>query len=228
MPSAAASPSGGTANGTTISSGGTLELLGGATASGTMISSGGALEIGSGFTISGYVVSSGISLEVASGGTASGVSVSSGGAVDVFAGGTASGATINNGGHAFVFSGGKVDAATISAGTLVLSNGAIVSGTISFSGGGTLLIEGTGSYGLVAGFAVPDTFDLAAVNFASASASFNSATDVLTVTDGAHSVSIELIGNYAAGNFNLKPESGGTGTLVVDPPIGGTISSVIG
>jgi hypothetical protein len=66
------------------------------------------------------------------------------------------------------------------------------------------------------------------VNFALATKQFSSATDTLTVTNGTHSVSILLIGHYAAGNFNLESEGGGTDTLVVDPPVGASDPSMVG
>jgi hypothetical protein len=103
-----------------------------------------------------------------------------------------------------------------------LVSGANGSGTIVFAGGGTLKLDGTGLYGFqVSGFGIPDMFDLAAVNFASATKQFNSATDTLTVTDGTHAVSIQLIGSYTSNSFNLTSEGGGSGTVVTDPPVGG-------
>jgi hypothetical protein len=74
---------------------------------------------------------------------------------------------------------------------------------------------------LVAGFAVPDVIDFSAVNFATATKIYsgNTSSGTLTVTDGTHSVSLMLLGNYMAASFNLGPEGGGgTGTLVTDPP----------
>jgi hypothetical protein len=76
---------------------------------------------------------------------------------------------------------------------------------------------------VVSGFAKPDVFDLSAVNFISGitSATYSGTTSsvTLTVTDGTHSVSVELLGNYLATTFNVGPESGGgTGTVVTDPP----------
>jgi hypothetical protein len=38
------------------------------------------------------------------------------------------------------------------------------------------------------------------------------------VSDGTHAASIILLGNYTAASFTLSQESGGTGTLVTDPP----------
>ena len=205
--------SGGTVSKTTVTSGGVLELFGGATASSTTVKSGGTLDVEAGFVLSGFAVAKGATVDVLSGGIASGTIVSSGGMVDVFAGGIASGATIKSGGDA-----------TISGGTLELGSPATASGTIDFAGGGTLKLDGTGAYGfVVSGYAVPDVFDLSAVNFisgtTSATYSGNTASGTLTVTDGTHSVSIALLGNYLATTFNVGPEGGGgTGTLVTDPP----------
>jgi hypothetical protein len=47
------------------------------------------------------------------------------------------------------------------------------------------------------------------------------------VTDGTHSVSIELLGNYLATTFDIGPESGGPGTLVTDPPAGTRLRALV-
>jgi hypothetical protein len=97
------------------------------------------------------------------------------------------------------------------------------SSTITFAGGGTLKLDAAGAYHfLVAGFVVPDAFDLAAVNFASATKDYvgDTSSGTLTVSDGTHAVSLVLLGNYTAASFNLGHESGGgTGTIVTDPPV---------
>jgi hypothetical protein len=122
--------------------------------------------------------------------------------------------------------------AVISGGTLELGSATTASGTIDFVSADTLKLDGTGTYGsVVSGFAKPDVFDLSAVNFisgtTSATYSGNASSGTLTVTDGTHSVSIELLGSYLATTFNVGPEGGGgTGTLVTDPPSG--MSSVAG
>jgi hypothetical protein len=69
---------------------------------------------------------------------------------------------------------------------------------------------------------MPDAFDLSAVDFATATASYSgtSSSGTLTVTDGSNSVSILLLGNYLATTFAVGPESGGAGTVVTDPPAG--------
>ena len=137
-------------------------------------------------------------------------------------GGAAGNAIVSAGGLPAVLSGGALSGATLGGGEIDLQSGATGSGTITFASGGTLKIDGTGAYSfLVAGFAMPDEFDLSAVNFASATKSYNSSTGTLTVTDGTHSVSLLLLGNYALASFHLTSEGGGgTGTIVTDPPAG--------
>ena len=207
---------GGTASATTVSSGGTQYDAG--TATNAVLSGGTQVVFGS---AAGTTVDFGGTESIQSGGTASGTTLSAGGIQ--YDAGTAS-ATLLAGGMQVVVSGGAINGATISAGTLELQSGATAgSSTITFSGGGTLKLDGTGAFGfLVAGFAVPDAFDLSAINFASATKQYsgNTSTGTLTVGDGTHSASILLLGNYTLASFNLGAESGGgSGTVVTDPPL---------
>jgi hypothetical protein len=138
--------------------------------------------------------------------------------------GSAVDTTVDSGGYAVAASGGTIDGATISGGALELVSGASAgSSTIVFEGGGTLRLDAALAYNfLVASFGVPDAFDLTAIAFASATKNYvgNSSSGTLTVTDGTHSASIQLLGNYTAASFNLGPESGGgAGTIVTDPPL---------
>jgi autotransporter passenger strand-loop-strand repeat protein len=158
---------------------------------------------------------------VVSGATASGTTVSSGGFL--YDAGTASGTTLD-GGNLEVFSGGAINGATISGGLLELQSGGTAgNSSITFTGGGTLKLDATGAFGfLVAGFAVPDVIDLSDINFASAAKEYvgNASSGTLTVSDGTHSASVLLLGNYSLASFNLGAESGGgTGTVVTDPPL---------
>ena len=210
--------SGGIASGTIVSSGGVQNDAG--TASNTTVSSGGSQTVFG--SADGTTVDSGGMQAVASGGTASGTTVSIAGFLNDAR--TAIDTTLSGGGME-VFSGGIVSGATISGGELELQSGATAgSSTITFSGGGTLRLDATGAYSfLVAGFAVPDAFDLSLINFASATSGYsgNTSSGTLTVSDGTHSASILLLGNYTAGSFQLNPETGGgTGTVVTDPPTG--------
>ena len=211
----------GTANGTTL--GGLQVIFSGAVASGTTLTSGGYEYILPGGVASNTVLSSG-SLENDDG-TANGVTISSGSEAIVFGGATASGVTVDAGGFEIVVSGGVTSATTISGGNVELGGGnGAGSGTITFSGGGILkLDQSTAFTGLVAGFASPDQLDLADIAFGSGTTlSFSEATNqtsgTLTVTDGAHTASILLLGQYAAGNFHLASDGNG-GTLIGDPPV---------
>ena len=223
----------GNAAGAAISSGGTQDVMSGGTAGGTTVAGGGIqydAGTASGTTLSGgsqivfasaasTTIDSGGTQAVASGATASGTTVSSGGIQ--YDAGTASATTLA-GGTAEVFSGGTINGATISSGLLELQSGATGSGTIDFAGGGTLKLDASGAYGfLVAGFAVPDQFDLSDVNFATAQKSYsgNTSSGTLTVNDGTHSVSLLLLGNYTAASFKLGAESGlANGTIVTEQP----------
>jgi autotransporter passenger strand-loop-strand repeat protein len=207
--------SGGLANGTVVSSGGVQYDAG--TASNTTISGGDQQVFGS---ADGTTISSGGIEQVISGGIASGTTVSSGGSQ--FVAGIASATTVA-GGTVEVFSGGSIIGANISAGLLEVQSGATANGNFEFDGGGTLKLDAAESYSfLVAGFGIPDQFDLSAINFATASKQYagNTQSGTLTVSDGTNSASILLLGNYQAGSFNLGPENGGaTGTVVTDPPL---------
>ena len=159
------------------------------------------------------------------------------GVENVMSGGVATGTRVDVGGVLIVDSGGTISGAKIDGGEIELQSGSVVgSSTIRFEDGGTLKIDGTGSFDfLVAGFgkspypffnpffnaggSASDALDLSAVNFASATESYsgNSSSGTLMVTDGTNSVSLLLLGNYTAASFQLEPESGGgTGTVVTE------------
>jgi hypothetical protein len=127
-----------------------------------------------------------------------------------------------------VFSGGVVDTVTISGGFLELHSGATAgTSTITFAGGGTLKLDGTGSYGLrIAGFAASDAIELSAVGSPTATEQYagDASSGTLAVGDGPHSVSLQLLGTYTSGSFSLGAEIGGaTGTIVTTPPASGAL-----
>jgi len=223
----------GSASGTVVSSGGLEVVIGGGADSGTAVDAGGSQQVWAGGVGSGAHVNSGGVEQVW--GTASGAVVSSGGTQYVYSGGSAVATTVSSGGHEQVFSGGTVNGATISGGELELDSGGTAgTSTITFAGGGTFKLDGTGTYGmLVAGFTSSSAvIDLSSIEFATASKSFveagNNLSGTLTLTDGTNSASIILMGNYIAGaaSFTLSQDAG-TGTLVVDPPLA-TDASPIG
>jgi autotransporter passenger strand-loop-strand repeat protein len=215
--------SGGTAIGT-VNSGGTDEVIG--LVSGTVLSGGGEQLLLGGTAVGTIVANGGVDVEE---GVASGTKVLPGG-FDFVAAGTAIG-TIVSGGVAFFASGATISGATISGGTLELASGVIIgSGAITFSSGGELeLSDSHDFHGLVAGFKVPDSIDLADIPYVSSGAgatrmswtqltSGASASGTLTVSENGHTANITLLGQYVAGNFHIQTDGAG-GTLVTDPPL---------
>ena len=67
---------------------------------------------------------------------------------------------------------------------------------------------------------MPDFIDLVDIAFSTATLGYvgNSLSGVLTVQDGSHTATLNMIGNYVAGNFKLSNDGAG-GTLVTDPPV---------
>jgi autotransporter passenger strand-loop-strand repeat protein len=111
-----------------------------------------------GGSANGTVVASG-GVEIVSG-TASGTVVGSSGSVAVASGGTAN-ALILDGGSATVSSGGAISGAALSGGTLeIKSGGGVMSSTITFAGGGSLVLDDAKFRGKIAGFDSPaETID---------------------------------------------------------------------
>jgi hypothetical protein len=86
---------------------------------------------------------------------------------------------------------------------------------------GTLKLDNSSSFaGTVAGMSGQDTIDFADIIFATVQSptfSGNSSGGTLAVTDGTHTASIALLGNYLASTFVASSDGHG-GTSVVDPP----------
>jgi hypothetical protein len=113
--------------------------------------------------------------------------------------------------------------------TLVVPAGGTVelttpfSGVVSFAGStGTLEIDNAASFtGKIAGqLAIGDVIDFANVTAganAKISYSGNNSPGTLTVSDGTHTASVALSGNYSLANFTASSDGHG-GTAVVDPP----------
>ena len=138
-------------------------------------------------------------------------------------------------GDGVVFTSGSGNA--VGAGGLVIGAGATVeltgaySGAITFAGAtGTLKIDNTASFtGQIGGqLAIGDVIDFAGIT-AGANATIgysgNNSPGTLTVSDGTHTASIALLGNYSLANFTASSDGHG-GTSVVDPPIPGQTGDV--
>jgi autotransporter passenger strand-loop-strand repeat protein len=166
----------------------------------------------------GTVVSGGVETVL---GTANGTVVNTGGSAVVSSGGAANSMVVS-GGRAVIQSGGAVSGATLFDGTLEIDNGGLVSSsTITFSGGGTLVVDGTKFRGKIAGFDSPEEkIDLTTIDFATATLGYagNSLSGVLTATDGVDTIKLTMLGNYTLANFK-KEDDGNGGTLISDPPV---------
>jgi hypothetical protein len=111
--------------------------------------------------------------------------------------------------------------ATVASGA-TLHLGAGYNGAVAFAGStGTLRLDNSTSFaGTVAGMAGTDALDLTDINFATIQTPTfdgDSSGGTLSVTDGVHTASITLLGNYLASTFTTSSNGHG-GTLVVDPP----------
>jgi hypothetical protein len=109
----------------------------------------------------------------------------------------------------------------------VRSGGSVGAGTaVTFASGGVLQLDDSVHFGgLVAGFAQPDLLDLRDIPFTSGVTSFSytsgnvgNTSGTLTVTSGGLSANITLLGQYVAGQFNIRNDGAG-GTTVFDPPV---------
>jgi autotransporter passenger strand-loop-strand repeat protein len=156
-------------------------------------------------------------------GTAAETTINNGGSQIVEAAGVANNTTINGGGSEVVCAGGTLNGAALNGGTLELQNEALTgSSTIDFLGSGLLKLDGLGAYdALVAGFSSPgQSIDFTGVNWGSSKLSFTEASDnasgTLTATDGVHTASITLLGQYTAASFtSVNDGAGGTQTSIL-------------
>jgi hypothetical protein len=105
------------------------------------------------------------------------------------------------------------------------SGGSIGSGAVAFavSGGGTLQLDSSLTFsGLIAGFGQPDLLylkDLAFVSGATSATWAQSGTSgTLSVSAGAVTANLTLLGQYATANFHVSSSTRG-GTIVTDPPL---------
>ena len=226
--------SGGTTIGTLLQSNGGEQVMSGATASGTTVASGGILTV-AGVAQDTVVSGSGAQFDVAGAGASAGTTtVEAGGTLTVYGGGLAtdvqllaaasatvsSGSTISSiavaGGDTFtVASSGHANAVTLSSGATAVDSGTIsgitvqsggtlfltfaaVSTGIDLTGGGSIVLNALG----FSGNATP-TIDLA--------------TDILTVTEGAVSSSLQLSGDYSGYTF-AAGDNPPFGTVITDTP----------
>lgn len=234
--------SGGSAAGTVISSGGLgsvkLVVNAGQMSSGLVANSVTSVFVTNGGVTSGTIVTSGGSEIVSAGGTEIGAVVNAGGfdfisgmafnevisGVAQIEGGVVSGLTIAGQ--------GSVDAESAPLGFSVLSNTTItgegslalttgeeIAGTVVFGGQAGLVIDNAVlPFATLSGFTPTNTLDLEGVAY-SAGGTTNFSDGSLVITEGGQNYVLQFAGNYATDAFTLAPDHTG-GTLVEDsaPP----------
>jgi hypothetical protein len=122
------------------------------------------------------------------------------------------------------------DPITIAAGATVEISSAYA-GAVSFAADtGTLQLDNSASFsGTVAGMTGSDTIDFADIDPAKLqmpSYAGDASGGTLSVTDGAHSANIALLGNYLASSFTTSPDGRG-GTAVTDPAVLGGVAPLV-
>jgi autotransporter passenger strand-loop-strand repeat protein len=211
--------SGGTATDTTIIGGQAYVSVGGV-ASDTFISASGALFLYSGGLAIGTSVFANGYQEIFHGGVASDTVLYLSGADYVYSAGSAISTMVNSGGYEVVSVGGFTDFTHVLSGgeQFVASGGSAVS-TFVDSGGTQYLYSGA----VISDTRVAEggTIDVSYYSFTgSASVSFNTATDVLTLSQGEGDVfTVQLQGGYAGEYFALRTDGmGGTDITVEGTP----------
>jgi autotransporter passenger strand-loop-strand repeat protein len=230
----------GTASGTIVQNGGTEEVSSFGSAIGTMVGDGGFEHVSRGGLTIGTTVLNG-SFEVLSLGgrsisttlsngateyiedqsTASDTSVSSGGAEYVFSGSTASGTRVSSGGIEYDDKSGTTSFTTVeNSGLEYVYSAALASGT-TVSAGGYEVVLNAGATAVGTTVDLGGAIDIAYLDYvAGGSATLNSSSDVLSVTEGSHGYTQQLSGSYYAGEqFQPSPGIyGGTTVMLESTP----------
>jgi autotransporter passenger strand-loop-strand repeat protein len=186
---------GGTDQSADIFSGGAQEVFGGGTAIGAIVHQGGVQEVWQGHTALTDILSGG--KEIVTGG-AYRTSIEDGGQLLIESGGIGNQTRIATGGDERVYGGGmEYDAI--------------------FKGAGMLDLDSASCVGLIEGWQAGAKVDLRDIGFgANTTFGYDSATGIFSITDGQHSSSLQLWGQYAASDFSLSSDGHG-GTLITDP-----------
>jgi hypothetical protein len=139
-----------------------------------------------------------------------------GGTLEV--GGSVTDTTIDSGGRLDILNGGTAASTTISGGIMEVTSGGSAGASITFTGtGGTLQIDANNTGNLlpgttISGFVPDDTIDLASIpNQTGSLAVMNDLTDVLTVTEGTQTYTLDFSGNFVGDYFQTAPDNSGAG-----------------
>ena len=178
-------------------------IYSGGIAGDTFVTSDGYQEVYGGGVVFGTFLTSG-SQYVYSGGMAAGTVVNMGGYQEIDGYGIASGTEVNNGGRQYVSEAGSA------IGTVVNSGGTEI--VYSYYDDYATM-DGSGGSDFGAAYTVLNrggTIDLRSVQYVSGgTATLDPTTDVLTITEGGETYTLQLAGNYAGERFMLSPGSYG-------------------
>ena len=153
---------------------------------------GGMLDVGAGGSAVGFAVAGGET--VLSGGSDNGAQILDGGVQTIQSGGIANDVTIDTGGMEIVQSGGVASNTVISGGVLDVQYGGTLSGTLTFTGAGTLQIDSTSMPAVtIYGFVNPSqTIDLTGLSYSGSGSAVLTGNNVLNVTEGTQTFSLQL------------------------------------
>ncbi len=234
---------GGVDSGSTIESGGTATIIGAVfndLISGAAIidgtDSGSTILAGGNETISGSASGDQIyGTQLVSNGTAvvSNETVFNGGALDLYLkGAVASAVTVESGGSLNISGNATAEGVIISGGVVDLqSPKAVLSGSLTFDGAGTIEVTDTTSAGygdlaVISGFGVGDVIDETVISAgATLTSSTVSGNTVETITSGTTSASFIFAGAVSATLMLTSDGHGGVEIIAVPPPTSSTVSS---
>ncbi|WP_375313361.1 hypothetical protein WHZ77_09070 [Bradyrhizobium sp. A5] len=139
--------------------------------------------------------------------------------------GSAAGTTVLAGAQ-HVQSGGSADDTTIGAGALAYVHGGGTIDDVIFAGANAALVldQASSFTGTISGWQDHDSIDLGDILFSDGVTSLAYAQNgdnsggTLTVSDGTHTASLSLLGQYSAADFALSSDGHG-GTLITDPAV---------
>jgi autotransporter passenger strand-loop-strand repeat protein len=206
--------SGGVISGMTLSSGGNEEVDAGGTMIGNSVKTGATEVVSSGGTYISTIVTPGGDQRVISGGTATDTTILTGGTETILSGGTAIGLVVSSGGTMIVSAGGVASAVQLLSGfgtAIVLSGGTAIGMVLS---GGTALLS-AGAVTSLTSLGIGGAIDDRALSYvAGGTATLNSGTDILTVTEGTVTSHFSLSGSYTGEYFHLAYDGNYGGTYI--------------
>ncbi len=173
--------------------------------------------VSAGGTTTGTVLA-GSGEEQISGGIAYATTLSGYGTIRVVSG-LAAGTDVQSGGHEYVESGGIAANTTLAGGTLVADTGGTLTGGITFTGaGGVLMLDSTAMPGaVISGFAPGDEIDLAQIPYSTGESVSVTSPGIVTISAGGTSYGLDIAGaTLGDPNFQLGPDTAETGLALTE------------